>query len=388
MESEGSAETARVRQDKRTLKGSVERKIVLLVWELQRYNIYAAAISETKWFNSNVYEVEGHVVLHSGRELPEDGEQFLRSEGVGIILSPEAAKAWRDGDEQWKAVSSRIITARLRIGREGRHHQYMFLVSVYAPTFRAPQKVKDDFFADVQMVLDSVPEKDILVILGDWNVRVGSQKENHLWEGVLGKHGLGNVNEAGLFLLSFCGTNGLTIMNTFFEKKDIYKQSWQHPGTKVWHCIDYVIMRQSQRRRCVDVQVMRGAECWSDHKMVRARLSLLSRRPRRQSSTNTRAKDAKHFKADELKNDNVSLAFNSKLSELLDQRWSNNLTAQDKLATLVDSTKEVAQQHLLADNNKRDADWFKENEHIIRPALEKRNNLLRTWLSSKAEGIE
>ena len=110
-------------------EGSVETKIVLPVWELQRYNIYAAAISETKWFNSNVYELEGHVVLHSRRELTEDGEQFLRSEGVGIILSPEAAKACSDGGEQWEAVSPKIVTARLRLSREGRHHQHVYIPS-------------------------------------------------------------------------------------------------------------------------------------------------------------------------------------------------------------------------------------------------------------------
>lgn len=40
---------------------------------------------------------------------------------------------------------------------------------------------------------------------------------------------------------------------------------------------------------------------------------------------------------------------------------------------LVDSTKEVAKQYLPVDS-KRATDWFKENEHIIRPALEKRNS--------------
>lgn len=52
-------------------------------------------------------------------------------------------------------------------------------------------------------------------------------------------------------------------MNTLFEKKDIHKQSWQHPGTEKWHCIDYILMRQNQSELCSDAQVMRGAECWS-----------------------------------------------------------------------------------------------------------------------------
>ena len=384
MENEGSLETARVRQDERVLKSSVERKVILLIWELKKHNIYAFAISETKWFNNNVYEAEDHVVLHSGRELPKDGEQFKRGEGVGIILSPEAAKAWRDGGEQWEPVSSRIVTARLRLDSTGKHHRYIHLVSVYVPTFHAPQQVKDDFFADVQMVLDKVPENGILVILGDWNARVGSQQVNHQWEGVLGKHGVGNANEAGLFLLSFCSTNSLSIINTFNEKNDIHKQTWQHPGTKVWHCIDYVIMRQSQRRNCEDAQVMRSAECWSDHRMVRARLSVMCRPKRKQLSNPVCSKGAKHLKVNELKTDNVRTAFNSKMAELLNQRWSSSLPAKDKLATLVDSTKEVAKQYLPVDK-KRAPDWFKENEHIIKPALEKRSNLLRSWLSSKAD---
>ena len=36
--------------------------------------------------------------------------------------------------------------------------------------------------------------------------------------------------------------------------------------------IDYVIMRADQLVLCVDVQVMRGANCWSDHSMVRAKV--------------------------------------------------------------------------------------------------------------------
>ena len=384
VENEGNVETARVRKDERAVKGSVDRKVVMLVWELKKYNIYAAGISETKWFNSNMYEVEGHVVLHSGRELPKEGESFQRSEGVGIVLSPIAAKAWRDGGEQWEPVSPKIVTARLRLGKEGNQYRFLHLVSVYAPTFRAPQQVKDDFFEDVQRVIDKVPERDILMIVGDWNARVGSQLSDDQWEGVLGKHGLGRANEAGLFLLSFCSTNNLSIMNSFFEKKNIHKQTRQHPGTKAWHCIDFVIMRQNQRRCCVDAQVMRGAECWSDHCLVRAKLRMNNKSRRRITQQNGRGKGTKHLNMNQLKSDDVSNSLKSRLSDLLSQRWSSHLPVQDKLAALVDSVKEVANQ-VLASVTRKAADWFLENKHEIKPALDKRNHLLRAWLSSGLE---
>ena len=87
VENEGSVKTAGARQDERAVKRSVDRNIVLLVWELRRYHIYAAGISEIKWFNSNVYNVEGHVVLHSGRELPKKVTAFREVKGLASILA-------------------------------------------------------------------------------------------------------------------------------------------------------------------------------------------------------------------------------------------------------------------------------------------------------------
>ena len=87
-----------------------------------------------------------------------------------------------------------------------------------------------------------------------------------------GPHGHGSLNEAEKELLFFLSTNDTTECNTWFEKKAIHKQTWQHPKSKQWHCIDYAIMRRAHHRKCLDVAVMRGAECNTDHMMVRVRL--------------------------------------------------------------------------------------------------------------------
>ena len=97
VESEGSIATARSRQGEGVLRGSVERKADLMVEELNRYNIFAASISETKWFDCNIYEIGNHVMLHSGRASPKEGNKVDRGEGVGIVLSPSAVIAWRKG---------------------------------------------------------------------------------------------------------------------------------------------------------------------------------------------------------------------------------------------------------------------------------------------------
>ena len=50
------------------------------------------------------------------------------------------------------------------------------------------------------------------------------------------------MNESGENLLSFCAMNELIVMDALFEKANVFKYTWQHPGMKHWHCIDYVIM--------------------------------------------------------------------------------------------------------------------------------------------------
>ena len=148
---------------------------------------------------------------------------------------------------------------------------HMTVVSAYAPTRKATAVVKDRFFEDLQRTVDGVPASDLLLLLGDFNARVGSHDGNE-WKDVLGRFGHGVRNDAGERLSVWCAANGLAIMNTHFRKPSAKQGTWTHPATKQQHLIDFVVMRQAQRRFCRDVSVMRGANCWTDHFLVRLKL--------------------------------------------------------------------------------------------------------------------
>ena len=60
--------------------------------------------------------------------------------------------------------------------------------------------------------IELTPERDVILITGDWNAKVGSQEI----PGVTGKFGLGVQNEAGQRLIEFCLENTLIIANTLF----------------------------------------------------------------------------------------------------------------------------------------------------------------------------
>ena len=88
------------------------------------------------------------------------------------------------------------------------------VIKVYAPTSNAEEAEVKQFYEDLQDLLELTPKKDVLIILGDWNAKVGSQET----PGVTGKFGLGIRNEAGQRLIEFCQENALVIANTLFQQ--------------------------------------------------------------------------------------------------------------------------------------------------------------------------
>ena len=147
VESEGSVATASTRRGVQ-----VHRKVNLLVEELNCFEISIVGISETKWFGQDVYEVNGFVLVHSGKPYPADGEPVWRNAGVGILLNPTMAVAWRDSGECWRTVSYRIVSVRIQLQRCtycGVNIQngiiYLTVISVYAPTFCSPRRTRISF---------------------------------------------------------------------------------------------------------------------------------------------------------------------------------------------------------------------------------------------------
>ena len=88
------------------------------------------------------------------------------------------------------------------------------VIQVYASTSNAEEAEVEQFYEDLQDLLELTPKKDILFIKGDWNAKVGSQET----PGVTGKFGLGIRNEAGQRLIEFCQANALVIANTLFQQ--------------------------------------------------------------------------------------------------------------------------------------------------------------------------
>ena len=85
---------------------------------------------------------------------------------------------------------------------------------VYAPNTKVEEAEVDQFYEDLQDLLEITLKKHVLFIIGDWNAKVGGQ-EIH---GVTGKFGFGVQNEVGQRLMEFCQGNTVVRANTLFQQ--------------------------------------------------------------------------------------------------------------------------------------------------------------------------
>ena len=101
----------------------------------------------------------------------------------------------------------------------------VMLIQVSALTSNAEGAEGERFYDDLQDLLELTPKKDVLFIIGNWNVKVGSQET----PGVTGKFGLGVQNEAGQRLIEFCQENALVTANTLFQQNKRRLYTWTSP---------------------------------------------------------------------------------------------------------------------------------------------------------------
>ena len=327
--------------------------------ELAKYNIDIAALSETRLHGEDSLTEVGAGYTFFWKGVPEGTR---RNHGVGFAVKSQLLQCI---PESPIGINERLMTWRIPLTK-GR---FATLISAYAPTLDAEHNIKEDFYRALDSAIQKTQTTDKLILLGDFNARVGT--EHLVWNKVLGQHGVGKMNNNGLRLLSLCAEHQLVITNTTFQMKNRLKTTWQHPRSKHWHLLDYVIVRQKDRRDVLTTRVMRGAECWTDHLMVRSKLRM-NIQPRQSRTTTANKK--------------------------LNCAALNNPTTQSNLRRLLaanlgklpeDSTDWPALSHAihsaaseaLGHSRKRHQDWFDCNSVEIQLLLQSKDQAHKALLS-------
>ncbi|KAG2470516.1 CFDP2 protein, partial [Polypterus senegalus] len=147
-------------------------------------------MQETKWKGSRVRWIRGGFKLFY---LGVDG----RRNGVGVILKEQYVKSVLEV----KRVSDRVMIMKLEI--EG---VIMNVGRVYAAQVGYVMDENDDFWSELNEVMNSVPKRQKLVIGADFNGHVGEGKRGD--EEVMGRYGVKERNEEGKMIVDFAKKHG------------------------------------------------------------------------------------------------------------------------------------------------------------------------------------
>nr|VZI32445.1 unnamed protein product [Spirometra erinaceieuropaei] len=148
--------------------------------------------------------------------------------------------------------------------------KFATIISVYAPPMTNPDVTRNKFNEHLHALLTSVPRADKLILLGDFNVRVGT--EHAARKGVLGPNGLDAFNDNGPLLLRTCAEHRFPTQE---------KATWMHPQSHHSHLLEYVLVRRRDQRDVLMTKAISGAKGWIDYHLVisemRIRLRALKR---------------------------------------------------------------------------------------------------------------
>ena len=171
-------------------------KLEVVKQEMARVNVDILGISELKWTAMGEFNSDDHYIYYCGQES-------LRRNGVAIRVNRRVQNAVL----VYSLKNDKMLSVRF----QGKPFN-ITVIQIYALTSNAEV---EQFYEDLQDLLELTPIEDVLFIIGDWNAKVGSQE----LPGVTGKFGLGVQNEAGQKLTEFYQENAVVIANTFQQQK-------------------------------------------------------------------------------------------------------------------------------------------------------------------------
>ncbi|VDP30499.1 unnamed protein product [Schistosoma margrebowiei] len=147
--------------------------------EMRRYNLAILGICETYWTQAGQKGLAtGGMLLYSGHEE----ENAPHTQGFALMLS----KVARNALVGWESHGSRIIKASFETKKEG---ILMNIIQCYAPTNDSNDDIKDQFYDRLQSTIENCLRKDLTILMGDLNAKVGI--DNTGYEDIMRRHGLG-----------------------------------------------------------------------------------------------------------------------------------------------------------------------------------------------------
>ena len=222
---------------------------------MRRNKIQILGVAETNWNNCGSFtsgESFSHIRKRRQLQSWSNPYPFAKEEANALI--------------GYSPISDRILKICIRAKPYN-----LSIVQCYAPTSAASDEELEEFYNQLQETLDAIPSRDIKLVMGDLNAKVGSANTNTSTHGTCG---LGARNERGNSLIDFCKTNNLAIANTLFDQHPRRLYTWISPDRNTRNQIDYIMIEQKWKSCLEDARTLPGADFNSDHQLLTARIQM------------------------------------------------------------------------------------------------------------------
>ena len=311
-------------------------KLQELTHELIRYSWDIIGLAEVRWTGI------GEMVTDEGHKLWYSGDDSRHQHGVGFIVNKDRIQTVMS----CTPISSRLITIRISARPKN-----LTIIQVYAPTQDYDDDAVEKFYVELEETIKKTPKKDLLIITGDWNAKIGPDAYNQ-WAGTVGRFGIGETNDRGIRLLEFANSYHLTLANTLFPHKTSRRTTWHAPTGKTHNQIDFILVPQKFKSSINKAQTRTfpGADIGSDHDMVLMTMKMKLKKNFKQDSPRIR------FNVDKLKDPEIAEVFEARVGG----RFSALGLLENDINTMTDNIKEVLQEtaaEVLGKEKKKNKPW-------------------------------
>nr|VZI28327.1 unnamed protein product [Spirometra erinaceieuropaei] len=226
-----------------------ERRTALVARELAHYKVDIATLSETRFSEQGQLGKvgTGYTFIWNGQPRPE-----RRDAGVAFAIRNDIVGRLSCLPQ---GINDRLMSLHLPLRGGG---ELVTFINAYAPPITSPETARDKFYEDLHALLAAVSKADKLIVLGEFNARVGP--DHAAWRGVL--------------------EHRLILTNTFFCLPEREKATCRHPRSRQSHLLDYVLVRRRDQRDVLVTKAIAGVDGCTDHRLVipKTRIDLQPRR--------------------------------------------------------------------------------------------------------------
>ena len=169
-------------------------------------------LQETKWKGSKARKIGGGCKLFYNRA---DG----RKNGTKIVVREELVGSLLEVEK----VSDRLMAMKSEV-----KGSILNIVSAYAPQVGNSMEEKNDYWQDLDGLIESVSKQDRIVLGADLNGHVGEGSIGD--EEIMARYRAGTRNEEGRMVMDFAKRIDLEVVNTYFKEKDVHRVTYKSSG--------------------------------------------------------------------------------------------------------------------------------------------------------------